>query len=371
MCNQLICKFHVFFLFMILFAINITGCSNSSSLPQSPPSEKSAALARHLSGTVAAGAPIEGTITIVDMDGNTSTTDSGADGKYSADLGRSMGPYLLRFEPNDNTLPIMYSYAVDAGVANITPFTTLALFLTNQTDLDSAFNDWTAMHTNWKWKDGLEKAIATINANFDPQLLNSEVSNATTYDLFTAPFNADHTLIDQYLYDSYNVSVDFTNQTYAITDNAGQPFPFDPNKDISNYNIDAQFTPPANASWTYSAKTNLDGTVDNIVLPDFYTSDVIPWNEQRAKEIFWTNLAIQTPKIDYCAKTTDPCSIDVQVTGLSTTYNVAGNGEVGTLITAAASYSVHLTGYVGSGASLKNIDESHSWSYSWSWERTN
>ena len=330
------------------------------------PGDNTPTINRELSGTAATGAPVAGTITVVDANGVTSTTQSDATGAYSLNLEGRPGPYLIRVEPNDTSLPIMYSYATGSGVANITPFTTLALYLAYQADLANAFTNWATMYANWRRAD-LEKAVSTINANFNTDLLNAGVE-PTTYDFFTTPFVADHTGIDAFL-DNYSVSVNFTNNTYEITDSSGQAVTFDANTDTTGYYIGALFPPPDGALWKFTSKTVYDGT--ETTQEFFVASDIIPWNEERFKETFWDNVALQSKQVINCdGNPSVSCDITVEVTGVGSDYQITGNGEVGTLITASANYSISVTGYIATGVTYQNIDESHSWSYTWSWERT-
>ena len=330
------------------------------------PGDNTPTINRELSGTAATGAPVAGTITVVDANGVTSTTQSDATGAYSLNLEGRPGPYLIRVEPNDTSLPIMYSYATGSGVANITPFTTLALYLAYQADLANAFTNWTTMYSNWR-RAGLENAVSIINANFSTDLLNAGVE-PTTYDLFTTPFTADHTGIDAFL-DNYSISINFTGSTYEIIDSSGQPVTFDASIDTNGYYIGALFTPPAGALWTLTLKTVYDGA--ETTSTQVNTSDFIPWNEERFKETFWDSVALQSKQVIHCDGSQGVvCEITVEVTGAGSDYQVTGNGELGTLITATANYSISITGYIISGLSRQDINESHAWSYTWSWERT-
>jgi len=115
-----------------------------------------------LKGTVAIGKPIAATITIKAADGTTITTTSDSSGNYSADIANNIGPFFIKIEPTDNTLDTLYSFSTGSGVANGTQFTTLAIFIAKDTDLSTAFNNWSSLSDSWKLAD-IEAALARIS----------------------------------------------------------------------------------------------------------------------------------------------------------------------------------------------------------------
>jgi hypothetical protein len=294
--------------------------------------------------------------------------DSNANGAYSVNLEGRRGPYLIRIVPDDASLPIMYSYATGSGVANITPFTTLALFLAYRINLEAAFSAWTTTVSNWSRAD-LEQALAKINANFETDLLNAGV-DPTLYDFFTASFNADQTGIDAFL-ENYNVSIDFNNNSYDITDSSSQPVTFDENIDTTGYYIGAWFVPEGTAQWQLTYTYNINGVESTLTYPILYSGNDIPWNQDRFNETFWNNLANYESQTITCDESPNvQCNITYEVTRLESNYEVIGNGEVGTVVTASAAYSWSMNGYIQyTGQPRQDIDYSYSWSFSWSWER--
>ncbi len=325
---------------------------------------------RILTGTIATDTAIDGTVTVVDAEGNTLSTQADTDSTYSVNLQGRPGPYLIRFDPSDNTLPVLYSYATNSGVANITQFTSLALVLAFQ-NLEAAFNDWITTLPNWD-RAALEQALATINANFSAALQGAGVE-PTIYDLFTAPFVADQTNIDAFL-DDFAVTVDYTNNTYTITDNAnaGQSVTFDTTVNTDSYYIGALFTPVPNPNGDVAWQLTFSQTLNGVSQPPTtytYPTDTIPWSKERFDGLFWGTLPEATTQTFNCDDSTVTCDITLQISQLDTSYIVTGTGEVGTTVEASAAYSWSITGTIRGPALFQTINESTSWSYSWKWER--
>jgi hypothetical protein len=358
----------LFFIFLFLVLITACGGGGDGTPEDGSENPNPSTINRPLSGTVAMGAPVEGTITIVDADGNTFSAQSDANGDYTVNLEGRSGPYLIRVEPNDSNLPIMYSYATSSGIANITPFTTLALFLAHKMDLEDAFIDWTTTASGWK-RAQLEQALAKINANFSTGIQNAG-ADPTIYDFFTVPFDANQTGMDAFL-ENYNVSVDFGSLTYDISDSSGQAVAFNENIDTTGYYIGAAFIPDDAALWTFTLTYIIDDQENTVTYPNV-SSNSIPWSEERFNEIFWNGLAGSNAQTFNCDDYENvDCSITWQVTKLEAKYNVEGNGEIGTEVTGEASYNWSMTGYIEyPDQPRQDIDESHTWTYSWKWKRT-
>ncbi len=347
---------------ILVFTMLIAACGTEDSTN----TDFSTPINRTLTGTVAVGLPVKGAITIIDTDGKTLDAQSNTNGTYTANLGGRPGPYLIRVEPDDNNFPVLYSYATSSGVANITPFTTLALFLAYQSDFADSFDSWATIHAGWKRAD-FEQARSTINANFSTELQNAGV-NPVAYDFFTVPFEANQTGIDAFL-DNYSVSFDYGAGTYNITDNSGQPVIFNENIDTANYYIGASFLPEDAANWKLTWTPQFDGQQGTPIVS--YPGNNIPWSEERFNEIFWENLASIPSQVTICKESpTVSCNISVQVTQLDTNYDVIGNGEIGTIVTGGGTYNWNMSGwYQPDGQPRQTIEKSTSWSFSWSWER--
>ena len=338
-----------------------------SQLPKVDP--PSSTVNRQLSGTVAVGAPVEATLTIIDREGDTLVVDSDAEGRYSINLEARPGPYLIRIEPKDSSLPVMYSYASGAGVANATPFTTLALVLAYQSSLTAAFSDWKIQADNWQRAD-LERALAMINANFDSELQAIAAVDPRRFDFFTTEFVADSSGIDAFL-DAFTPEVDPATTAYSIRDSSGQRVAFDESVDTTGYYIGAGFVPADTALWELTWTMNTNGQGTPITLPVWLPNDEIPWRREQFDELYWDQLSqLGSSTVTDCSD--DPsvsCNIVVTVSRLESNYDITGNGEVGTLITASVGYDWRISGWVKSGGIQQAIDQSYNWALSWCWER--
>lgn len=167
-----------------------------------------------LSGTAAIGAPVDGYVYVVDVNGTeVNTATDATTGDWTVSVSGMTAPFLIRAVPNGggNTL---YSYAGTADITvNITPLTHLALFLILNSDLDGLEANWAATYSQLT-AQALLNAQAIINANFSAEM-DGEGLDHTNYDFFGDDFTANGTGIDAFL-DSLNISIDFAAGTYTI-----------------------------------------------------------------------------------------------------------------------------------------------------------
>ncbi len=357
-------------LIVIPIALILFACGGGDSEPLLKVDPPAPTVNRQLSGTVAVGAPVAATLTIIDREGNTLVVDSDAEGRYSVNLEAHPGPYLIRIEPKDSSLPVMYSYASGAGVANATPFTTLALVLAYQSSLTAAFSDWKIQADNWQRAD-LEQALATINANFDSELQTIAAVDPLRFDFFTTEFVADSRGIDAFL-DEFTPEVDPDTATFmAIRDSSGTVRAFDNNINTAGYYIGAGFVPADTALWELTWTMNTNGQGAPVTLPVLLPNDEIPWRREQFDELYWNQLSqLGSSIVTDCSD--DPrvdCSIAVMVSRLDSNYDIVGNGEVGTLITGSVGYNWRITGWMESSGTRQIIDQSFNWAFSWRWER--
>ncbi len=325
---------------------------------------------RNLTGTVAVGAPVPAVIKIVDRRGDTLVAESNANGKYSANLEGRPGPYLIRIEPHDSSIPVMYSFATSSGVANATPFTTLALFLAFGSGLEAAFNDWVTHAGNWDRKD-LEQVLAMINANFSNELGAIAGVDATRFDCFTSPFDADRTGFDAFL-DEFTAVVDLSAGSYVIHNSAGVLLNLNESIDTTGYYIGALFVPVDTAIWelTWSQTVNGAASVSSVLLP---VGADIPWRYEHLFGDFWPlyDLLLEG-EVENCEDDVNvQCDIRLVVTQFDNTFNVIGAGEVGTLVNGTISFGWRVRGWVDAGFGRSVVDESSEWSTGWSWRRVN
>lgn len=111
----------------------------------------SASSANTLSGTVAVGAPVSGaTINAKCIVGNYSAT-SNASGTYGLVIPAGNFPCAVRSSggsANGNSAPTLHSFARNAGTANVTPLTDLALALQVNASASQSITDWFANPSN-------------------------------------------------------------------------------------------------------------------------------------------------------------------------------------------------------------------------------
>lgn len=325
---------------------------------------------RNLTGTVAVGAPVEALLTITDRLGETFVTESDANGVYSVTLEGRPGPYLIRIEPNDEALPVMYSFATTSGVANATPFTTLALLLVFREDLnlETAFDDWAEVVSDWD-RSVLEDFLAIINANFAEQLENFGII-PELFDLFTTPFVADSTGIDAFL-DEFTASMDLSDNTYTVTDSNDNEVDINLDIDTTGFYIGARFTPDEMASWELTLSRTIDDGETEITVISPVGGDSVPWRrEQLFDEDFWSTYDNLTSA--NCENQANiECDITLNVSRFDSTFDVEGDGAIGTVVSGTIDVEWSLTGWVKMDGIQQNIDESGRWSTNWRWERKN
>jgi len=184
-----------------------------------------------ISGTAATGAAYDGVVNIYGSNGG-SILDLSIDssGNYSADVTGLTAPYFISAIPTNPNVTALYSWAGSPSVANITPFTSLAMFYANGGQNPSLLiNTWPSNAANVS--ANLPNSKAIINANFigvfsaiNPAL-NTDFSS---YDIFSSQLAIGDTL-DQILDIS---EIDVTGSVPVIMIN-GSVFSFDPNININ------------------------------------------------------------------------------------------------------------------------------------------
>ena len=190
-----------FALLAIAAAATLTACGGGDDAVALPNAQGAANVV--LSGTAATGAPMANAlVTATNAKGVQATVRTGADGKYTLAVADA-APYALSV--TDASGKVWYSFAPQAGVANITPLTTLALLDANgQKPLADLFKAWgTATSLN---ADAVLASARKVNANLQA-LMASNGLDANKFNVFAAPFAADHTGLDALL-DAMRVSFD-------------------------------------------------------------------------------------------------------------------------------------------------------------------
>jgi hypothetical protein len=173
-----------------------------------------------LSGTAATGVAIAGFVYVTGADGSEINVAINSNGSFSADVSGMTSPFMLRAVPNDTALAVQYSYAAGANATvNVTPLTTLALFLANNQQ------DLAAVSGSGIDTAALVNAMAVVRSNFTAQF-TAQGLDANSYDFFTTAFAANGSGFDAVL-DTVHVSVDMGAGSISVTVN-GSNFTFDP-----------------------------------------------------------------------------------------------------------------------------------------------
>lgn len=188
-----------------------------------------------ITGTAATGAPMAGaTVTVVGANGISANTITNSDGSYSITVNGLTFPAMISASGTGVT---QYSWALSAGIANITPLTTLALInnpsLSN--NLADLFSDWAKQATLMTSQQMLQ-AQAVVNANLQTQFTAAGV-NFQSYDFLTSAFPAIGSGIDAVL-DALDFSFNFSAGTFSITLNGTTTaVSFNPNISTSGISI--------------------------------------------------------------------------------------------------------------------------------------
>lgn len=228
-----------------------------------------------IQGTAAAGLAIaSGTVQVTNANGDVASTTTSSTGTFSIEI-PAVAPYMLKVTTQDGETTL-YSWAGTAGTTNITTLTNLATYVAaGGEDLASAFESWAATYGEITQEE-VEKAIATINANFEDVLTAAGLT--TSVNFFSESFNADGSGIDAVM-DSLVITIDTQsghtgatlNESIVITVN-DQTATFNVNIDTTGIIINEgngdPGTPnpdiPADSLWTYS----ISGVYNGVGYPE-------------------------------------------------------------------------------------------------------
>jgi len=175
-----------------LFGAGLAACGGGGD--DAATTAPAAAPAITLSGVAATGAPISGReVRITNANGATSTVITAPDGSFTLRV-TDAAPYLLTV--TDAAGQTWYSYAAQAGVANITPLSTLALLQAN------GGRPLAALLANWGTTRidpaAALAAAATLNANFQAQL-QAQGLDPRSFNVFNSAFLANRSGFDAVL----------------------------------------------------------------------------------------------------------------------------------------------------------------------------
>ena len=179
----------------MLAAGGLSGCGGGDD-------SAAAAASATLTGTAATGAAIANAeLTATNAKGVSVKVRTGADGSYTLNIAEA-APYLLSI--GDAAGKLWYSYAAQAGTANITPLTTLALLdAYGNKPLADLAKAWSASALT---SDAVLASAAKVNAHFKTLMANQGL-NAASHNIFATPFAANHTGLDAVL-DAMRVAID-------------------------------------------------------------------------------------------------------------------------------------------------------------------
>ena len=166
-----------------------------------------------LTGVAATGAAIANAdVQVVNANGASAIVKTAADGSFSIQIGDA-APFVLSV--TDASGKAWYSYARQAGVANVNPLTTLAMLDANGNkplaDLAAAWAKTSARPTEAQVLAGAAK----VNANLQ-SVMQAKGLDAKSVNIFNAAFKADHTGLDAVL-DAMRVNIACTATGCAQT----------------------------------------------------------------------------------------------------------------------------------------------------------
>ncbi len=278
-----------------------------------------------LGGTAATGAPVDGIVYVTDSNGIEVNVPVETDGSFSVSVEGMTPPYLLRVVPNGGG-DVLYSFASEKNITvNITPLTTLALYLAHNGDLDVLYAAWSANVD--ALDDGLiEAQQEIINANL-ATLFDDYTVDATFYDFMNVAFNTDGTGIDGVL-DTLDISIDFNGgNTTVLVD--GAPLAWVPNIDTSGVNI-GDFAIAEGSTWLLT----VSDSINNIQFSEQALLSSVPNDLEQFEALSQNDIMAEFQF--------EGLEISVNITNL--TYGVTGSGEVGTVISGNLVGTVRING---------------------------
>jgi hypothetical protein len=181
--------------------------------------------AQSLRGVAATGSPILGRVCAVGGNGvEVGCSLTANDGSFRINTVGASGPFLLSANPTLSGQRQFSWSDVNNGVANVTPFTTLALLLaSDHANLGNLYQNWGSQQSAIS-PSVLDDAIDAVLAHFANRLSGVVASN---FDPFTSPFLANGTGFDAVL-DTLRFSFDFASGTVNLN-GTGLVIDFDPN----------------------------------------------------------------------------------------------------------------------------------------------
>ncbi len=290
-----------------------------------------------LSGTAAVGAPFSGTISLIDSTGeNMDNIAIQANGTFTVSVVAANFPLMIKAVPDGSGEPL-YSYITasdvnpggDTANINVTPLTSLALYLaTGGTDLATTFDSW-ASNSGSVTESSLTDAKAVINANLSSQYLANGI-DPTTYDIFSESFAADSSGIDAVL---DLVQVDLSSGVDITVTGSGS-FSFDEGIDTSGINIggnsDTYSVGGTVANATGTLILQINGGSDLVVAENTFTfanelPDGSPYQVTVATPPDGQSCTVSSGSSVISGANVTNVSVTCSATGGGATYTVGGN----------------------------------------------
>jgi len=305
-----------------------------------------------LSGTVATGAAMDGTVTVVDANGTQTDAVIGEGGVFSITV-KDNPPFMVS-ATSSNGDTVLYSWAARGGTVNINPLTSVAMVNAAGTNLSDLFDTWAEDHGQIT-EGEINDAIAVMNANLQTYYEDNNV-DFTTYDFFGEEVAANGTGFDGVL-DDVHVSINGT--TVVLTNRAAQVIPFDINIDISHMNIGGTSggrggggdgTIPPDSVWQLTVTEHI--TDESQTLDQTFTGAELPSSEDDFRDFAEGDL-----------------SGNVDVGGISVTFDLSDvrltsdiSGAVGDTISGHMEGTISATGIPGSpDITNQPIDVDYQW----------
>tara|TARA_R110001583_G_scaffold42509_21_gene135202 strand:+ start:1492 stop:5700 length:4209 start_codon:yes stop_codon:yes gene_type:complete len=237
---------------MAASSLTLTACGGSSSSSNNQQDTDTGSDSIYLSGTAATGLAIDGTLFVYDAEGRSTNVVIDDDGTFNVNVDGMTPPFMLEAHPDNSSLAIQYSFAEAADITvNVTPLTTLALFLANdQQSLEALRAAWDDEAESFD-AAALADAEEVILANFAEQFEEQGI-DPNTYDLFNAAFSADQTGFDAVL-DDVKIVFDMDGGSFDV-DVDEADYSFDETAELDDDNTDGETdTTPDSFSFTASA----------------------------------------------------------------------------------------------------------------------
>jgi hypothetical protein len=209
-------------------------------------------------GTSATGAAVAGaTVTLKDRNGNSVSTETDVDGRYSLNVVGLAPPFLVKVDPLAGS--DLYGIASAAGVANVTPLTTLIL------DMWYDVQDLGPVSTVFPTLDGTTPVPTALEISLIEALVRRTILkwlqdngiDPDSFNLLNSPFDADGTGVDAVL----DITAVTGDATLTVDDGTtSQTSSIDVNEISGSVTIDTTTTSPGGTTMSTDGTVIPDGS---------------------------------------------------------------------------------------------------------------